>query len=100
MADCTVLTEAGYIGEDVESVLYKLLQECNYDIESAQRGIVYLDEIDKIGRSYSVCAKPVSCSSSSLQGDMATKDVNGEGVQQGLLKLLEGMRHISNVSTY
>ena len=56
MADCTVLTEAGYIGEDVESVLYKLLQECNYDIESAQRGIVYLDEIDKIGRSYSVRA--------------------------------------------
>ena len=57
MADCTVLTEAGYIGEDVESVLNKLLVECNYNVEVAQRGIVYLDEIDKIGRRNAVCDK-------------------------------------------
>eukprot|EP00042_Codosiga_hollandica_P042537 m.392464 g.392464 ORF g.392464 m.392464 type:complete len:500 (-) comp56349_c0_seq1:1919-3418(-) len=75
-ADCTVLTEAGYIGEDVESVLFKLLQAADHDVEAAQRGIVYLDEIDKIGRTSS--------------GELMTRDVNGEGVQQALLKLLEG----------
>lgn len=76
ISDATSLTEAGYVGDDVESVLVRLLQNANYDIERAERGIVFIDEIDKIATKGS--------------GTSITRDVNGEGVQQGLLKLLEG----------
>lgn len=75
ICDCTTLTQAGYVGEDIESIIAKLLQDANYNVEKAQQGIVFLDEVDKIG---------------AVPGIHQLRDVGGEGVQQGMLKMLEG----------